>query len=139
MQEQPVSVASLLQQHHQQQIQLQQQEVQQQQQMQQQQEQPLQEQEIEVFVPPKELNVPASMELVSIPKVAVKTVVLLCLPSFVLQVLHHLSYENPKLQRTWSSQEGIVKISSNGKEYVYVYESKQCKEGEFWVAMFWTL
>ena len=95
-----MSVASLLQQHHQQQIQLQQQEVQQQQQMQQQEEQPLQEQEIEVFVPPKELNVPAGMELVSIPKVAVKTVVLLCLPSFVLQVLHHLSSENPTLQRT---------------------------------------
>ena len=70
LQEQPATIVPFLQQHHEiQQQQLLQQQQQQQQEIQQQQQQPPpQEQEIEVFVPPKELNIPTDMEVVSLLK-----------------------------------------------------------------------
>jgi hypothetical protein len=95
----------LLQQYHQQQQQIQQQqqhELQQQQhELQQQQQQPVQQQpqqeeeEIEVFVPPKELDVPADMEAVSHPKIANQNYhVVLCLSYSLLQILCFSRFEN---------------------------------------------
>jgi hypothetical protein len=66
LQGQPATIVPFLQQHHE--IQQQQQLQQQQQQEIQQQQQPLQEEEVEVFVPPKELNIPTDMEAVSLPE-----------------------------------------------------------------------
>ena len=90
-----MSVAPLLQQHHQQiqQMQEQEQHMQKQQHMQQQQiqeQEQAEEQELEVFVPPKQLNVPAGMELVSTQKLEIKTIVLLCLSYFPMQILRQL-------------------------------------------------
>ena len=69
LQEQPATIVPFLQQHHEiQQQQLLQQQQQQQEIQQQQQQLPPQEQEIEVFVPPKELNIPTDMEVVSLPE-----------------------------------------------------------------------